>query len=149
MAKQRFVEGYNRLPDGRSIWMIQADDNAGWNWSEFFDHPAHAQEVGRSWGGPDWIRSAPSAKRIRDEFRDGDVAVCYQAAGAREVVGLVRIASRGYSEGRRGEETFFDIDWGCRVQPIPWDSLRTHPTLSAMEKVRTRQGTVFRVSRRN
>ncbi len=148
----RFVEGYNRLPDGRNIWLVQADENAnnheGWNWSQFF---AKLPEPEMEWGGEEWIRQTRSIKRVRDEFRVGDIVVCYQGAPDRAIVGLARIASEGYELVRRRRKPggrMFDLDWGCRVVPLPLETMKHDPLLSTMEKARMAQGTVFRVSSR-
>jgi 5-methylcytosine-specific restriction endonuclease McrA len=142
----RYTEGYNRLPDGRSIWLVQADDGAGWNWDSFFE--VLPSKFDR-WGGDEWIRSKPSIKRVRDEFQVGDIVVCYQGAPKRAVVGLARVSSEGYAvvRGRpRPGGTFFDMDWGCVLAPVAFETLRADPVLSEMEKVHFAQGTVFRVS---
>jgi 5-methylcytosine-specific restriction endonuclease McrA len=144
----RYVEGYNRLPDGRNIWLVQADEKEddGWNWDHFFQTLPERFE---QWGGDEWIHSTSSIKRVRDEFREGDLVVCYQAAPTRAVVGLARISSEGYAIVRRRRKpggTFFDMDWGCRLDPVSFETLRLDPVLSNMEKVRFAQGSVFRVS---
>ena len=61
-----YVDGYNRLPDGRRIWLVQADEEAGWTWNKFLPHSPADRPYG--WGGPEWIRSSPSTKRVTEEF---------------------------------------------------------------------------------
>ncbi|MFZ5438850.1 MAG: EVE domain-containing protein [Myxococcota bacterium] len=124
-GKGVYVDGYNRLPDGRRVWLVQAAEDAGWSWDEFLPHALSKGVDG--WGGEDWIRSAPSGKRIRDEFRPGDIALCYQATPEKAVVGLARVASEGYAL-RRGKRVFggtnFDFDWGCWVDPVSLDDIK-------------------------
>jgi hypothetical protein len=72
MAK--FTMGYNLLSDGRRSWLVQSDENAGWNWKRYLKKSVVGPVMG--WGGPDWIKSAPSRKRIRDEFRPRDIVFC-------------------------------------------------------------------------
>lgn len=144
----RFIEGYNRLPDGRDIWLIQADDKDGdgWSWNYFFN--SKPPQFDEAWGGDEWITATPSVKRVRDEFKPGDIAVCYQAAPDKAVVGLARIESTGYEKdrGKKRPGTLFDLTWLGRVEPVHYQTLKNHPLLSKMEKAQFAQGTVFRLS---
>ena len=78
------------------------------------------------------------------------MVICYQADPSQSVVGLARVAHlSGY--GRRGRKrlksgNYFDLDWGCRLEPLRLADMRTDPVLAQMEKARIAQGTVFRIS---
>ena len=132
---------HNLLPDGRKIWLIQAADDAGWHWDELLNEkPTRRPSEGKGWGGDKWIRSTPSRKRIRVEFQAGAIAFCYQAAPDKQIVGLARIASKGYENGK------FDFDWWCRMPPVSLDRIKNDPLLRESEKAKVGQGTVFRLS---
>jgi hypothetical protein len=144
-----FTENYNLFSDGRRAWIFQASDKAGMNFRTLFAAPPQRGEI-RPMGGDDWIGSLPSRKRIREEFQPGDLVFLYQAQPEEAVVGLARIASRGYAprveDMPEAEGTFFDLDWWMLTAPLPRTDFESDPVLSDMEKKRIHVGTIFRVS---
>ncbi len=136
----KYPADYNLLPDGRKIWLVQAnnENEGGWHWDALLDEkPAQGPF---EWGGDEWIRGHSCRKRIREEFQRDDIAFCYQAAPDKHIVGLARIASEG------GEDGTFDFDWWCRVPPVSYKEIRNDPLLRESEKAKRGQGTVFRLS---
>jgi hypothetical protein len=145
----KFTESYNLFPDGRHAWMFQASDEAGWNFDTLFDALPGSEE-GLKMCGDRWVESTSSRKRIREEFRPGDLVFLYQAEPQKAVVGLARLASHGYAQRRKGmpvgKGTFFDLDWWMRTVPLPYKDFKSDPVLAGMEKARIAQGTISRVS---
>jgi hypothetical protein len=147
----KYTGGYNLFADGRRAWMFQASDEAGWNFEKLFADPCSVNpEAGRQMCGDGWVKSAPSRKRIRDEFQPGHLMFLYQAAPKKAVVGLARLASHGYAQRRnrvaQGKGTYFDLDWWMSTAPLSFDAFKSDPVLAGMEKARIAQGTISRVS---
>lgn len=146
-----FPSELNLLPDGRRIWMVQADDKDGngWHWDKLLpgdDFDDVVLKEDREWGGESWISSASSRARIRDEFAPGDIIVCYQAVPRKAVLGYARVASEGYAREDGEVAAAFDIDWCRRTPPVEWVQMRDDDILRNCEKVKVKVGTVFRLS---
>lgn len=129
-------------------WWICASkqkSGGGWDWSEFFERPGSAKK-GYPWGGPGWIRSATSSKRI-EKMRSGDIIVAYQAAVG--VVGFVRLASGGMksSESQRFDHFYLKQSGFVHLKvPVPMSVVRRLPDASkAFEFARSARGTVFAI----
>lgn len=130
------------------VWWVTAslnDDDTGWHWRKFFLSRNRARE-GHAWGGPGWITSSTSIARIA-EMRQGDYVVAYQAQEG--VVGLARLASRGYNYRGSEKTDAFDLRETPAIwleTPIPLAAIKLLPrSRDLFEFVRSGRGTVFRV----
>lgn len=144
-----FPPSMNRLRDGRKIWLVQADDKdgKGWHWDEMLPGEPFTDDVGDyTWGGEEWITSAASRARIRDEFAPGDLVVCYQAVPTKAVLGFARVSEGGFKRGDDEVPCTFGLDWLQRTPEVPWSRISADPLLRESEKVKVKVGTVFRVS---
>ncbi|RKH52356.1 DUF3883 domain-containing protein [Corallococcus sp. AB050B] len=145
----KFTEGYNRFANGRHAWMFQASDEAGMNFTTLLAVPPRRGQKMKM-GGDSWISSPTSRKRIQEEFQPGDFMFLYQAEPQEAVVGLARLASRGYAQRQQGRPegkgTFFDLDWWMLMTPLRRTAFEADPMLKAMEKSRFRMGSISRVS---
>ena len=78
----------------QSYWIIKArqkleDGTKGWHWHRYFRASVSSKKVWHDWGG---IESRISQSLIRTEFREGNLALCYQV-DRREIVGFTRVTS--------------------------------------------------------
>ena len=128
-------------------WVIASlkDPKHGWNWQWFFRSPTNTKQ-NLNWGGPNWIRSTISFKRIR-QMREGDIVVAYQAGEG--VVGLARLARSGYRSQLDGEFDTFDLCSRPTVwlrNPIPFSIIKVLPQAEGeIEFVKILRGTVFAI----
>ena len=126
------------------IWWVIASEysEGGWHWGIFFRRPSH----GKSWGGPEWIRSSLSHTHIR-RMRKGDLVIAYQAKEG--VAGLAQLASDGYQTRTAGPHDLFDLSSTVMLplrQVIPLVAIKALPhATSTFEFLRVLRGTVFRV----
>jgi hypothetical protein len=114
-----FDKVYNRLPDGRRIWLIQANE-AVWHWNSMLDEKPYRCD----WGGDTWIKGNSSRSRILNEVEDEDIAFCYQAAPDKKLLGVARFSRGGYQRNRgpvRDRGLVFGLDWWMRVPPLAYD----------------------------
>ena len=94
------VDGPKAQKVNPSFWVIKCsrklkNGEDGYDWREYLNQDAKTRhKIEKEWGGPDWIKSYVSLKFIREEFRENDLVVCYQAEG-REILGFSRLASGG------------------------------------------------------
>jgi predicted RNA-binding protein with PUA-like domain len=135
--------------------MFQANDDPkldyGYSFHEWFDETptSEGQPVNDHWCGPEWVKSAPSIARLRDEVAPGDWVFIYQAQPDQAILGLARMASKGYVDKRRRQgnsPTWFDMDWWMKTPALDRARIVATPQLKNMEFLRMRQGTIFRVS---
>jgi hypothetical protein len=82
-----------------SVWLVKCSDYAkggsgGWHWNDYLDNERGVWSRDETWGGPEWIRSTSSMKRIREEIAKGDLVVCYQVE-ERAILGLTQMAACG------------------------------------------------------
>ncbi len=152
-----YVEGYNRLPDGRNIWMFQATEEDGGEFGYSFEPwldsspSSRGEPDSKDWCGPDWVKSAPSIKRLREEAQPGDWVFLYQAQPNQAFLGLARMSRGGYAKGRNpspSDFSWFDLDWWLRIPPLARADVAASPDLADMEFLHMRQGTIFRVAAR-
>lgn len=112
-----------------------------WHWDNFLSHPKTVD-----WGGPDWINSPMSFKRIQ-RMRKGDLVIAYQAGEG--ILGLTSLASNGYKDPKSIHYDTFDLERTPTVwlrHAVPLHVVQALPRSSQnFEFVRVLQGTVFRV----
>jgi predicted RNA-binding protein with PUA-like domain len=129
-------------------WWVTASiskKGGGWHWNDFLTKPKSRRQA-PNWGGPDWINSPVSFRRIQD-MRRGDHVIAYQAGEG--VLGIAQLQSRGYRS--RGSDQFDTFDLRSESvfqfrQPIPLNVIRALPNATdTFEFVRALRGTVFTV----
>jgi hypothetical protein len=117
----------------------------GWHWNEFFEHVDGRNAI--SWGGPGWIESTLSFKRI-EEMRKGDHVVAYQAGEG--VLGFGQLASDGYTSRDSDHYNMFNLRTSHVIalsHAVPFDSIKLLPhARDTFEFMRVKQGTVFGIA---
>src|SRR5271157_1024772 len=103
-------------------WWVTASLNNpthGWTWSWYFRDPTNRKQ-NLNWGGPEWINSHISFGRIH-RMAKGDIVIAYQASEG--IVGLARLASRGYKSDKAMNYDTFDLSPKPTIwlkNPVPY-----------------------------